>query len=353
MLRRIVVLAAGLLAAVLMLFAGWAARPAAAQDGWTDYEINLRASPNGDVIAVLPVNTPLIFEARSADSAWLLGHTPDSAYRGWVASGYLVYAEGFAAVRLPVSEEVVAAGSVPPPAPPAESAPPVEIAAPTATPLAPGIQPDGTLEFRTLIFESDHAEYYRMTYWSDGLRVNGYMGWPKGPGPYPVVVFNRGGFWDNGALKGTEIVAFVETGYVAVASQYRGNGGSEGLETFGHGDVIDTINLITLAQGLPQADPWNIGMMGYSRGGMVAYMVIKAEAESGRNRIRAAVTVAGVADLFMWVEDNPDILEILTVLVGPLEQTELYAVRSATYWPEWINVPLLLLHGGADLDGAV
>ena len=122
------------------------------------------------------------------------------------------------------------------------------------------------------------------------------------------------------------------------------------IESFGHGDVIDTINLITLVQSLPQADASRTGMMGSSRGGMVTYMVLKAESESGRNRIRCAVTVGGVADLIMWVNDNPDLLEILTVLVGPppSQAPELYQVRSATYWPGSINVPLLLLHGGND-----
>ena len=91
------------------------------------------------MIAVLPVNTGLIFEARSADSSWLLGHTQDGVYRGWVASGYLVYAEGFAAVRLPISEEVVAAGSVPPPA--AESAPAEPAADQPALPPRPAQKP--------------------------------------------------------------------------------------------------------------------------------------------------------------------------------------------------------------------
>jgi dienelactone hydrolase/uncharacterized protein YraI len=330
---------------ILALLMTMIAIPASAQgaDGWTVYELNLRASPNGDVIGTIPVNTGMIFEARNADMSWLLGHSTDGAYRGWVASDYLTYAEGFAAVRLPISDEIVAAGSAPPPAAPGESAPP----APAAD---SGVKPDGTIESTTLIYETDHSAYYRLTYWSDGLRVNGFLGYPKGPGPFPAVIYNRGGMWDSGALTGIEIAAFVETGYVAAASQYRGNGGSEGVESFGYGDVIDVINLITLVQSLPQVDAGRVGMMGGSRGGMVTYMVLKAEAESGRNRIRAAVTVGGISDLFMWVRDTPDMLEVLTVLVGPPpdQAPELYQVRSAVYWPEWIRVPLLIMHGEND-----
>jgi dienelactone hydrolase len=334
-----------ILTVILITALAWIPVSAQEPDGWTVYELNVRASPGGDVIAIIPVNTAIIFEARNADMSWLLGHTLDGSYRGWLASGYLVYADGFAAVRLPISEEVVTAGSVPPPVP--DAAEPQDQPAPDDP---PGVKPDGTIDSKTLIFETDHSEYYRMTYWSDGLRVNGFIGYPKGPGPFPVVIYNRGGMGGSGALTGTEIVAFVETGYVALASQYRGNAGSEGLESFGYGDVIDVINLITLAQALPQADPWRIGMMGGSRGGMVTYMAIKAEAESGRNRIRAAVTVGGISDLFRWVEDAPDMLDVLTVLVGPPpnQAPDLYKVRSAVYWPEWITCPLLIMHGEND-----
>jgi len=62
--------------------------------------------------------------------SWLLGHTEDGSYRGWVASLYLTYAEGFSASRLPPSDEVIpfqaaSAAAVAPAAPsaPALSAP--------------------------------------------------------------------------------------------------------------------------------------------------------------------------------------------------------------------------------------
>jgi hypothetical protein len=73
-------------ALVLSLSQGSVRVVAQGPDGWTVYEMNLRASPGGDVIGSVPVNTGMIFEARSADLSWLLGHTQDGAQRGWVAS---------------------------------------------------------------------------------------------------------------------------------------------------------------------------------------------------------------------------------------------------------------------------
>ena len=62
------------------------------------------------------------------------------------------------------------------------------------------------------------------------------------------------------------------------------------------------------------------------------------------------MTVGGVADLTMWYYDDPDIQEVLQVMVGPSPEAapEQYQVRSATYWPGSLGVPLLLLHGGGD-----
>jgi len=87
---------------------------------------------------------------------------------------------------------------------------------------------NGAIESMTLITATENSEYYTLTYWSDGLRVTGFFGRPKGEGVYPAIIYNRGGCREYGALQGWEIVPLVEAGYVAVASQYRGNAGSEG-----------------------------------------------------------------------------------------------------------------------------
>ncbi len=108
---------------------------ARAQDGGnasTSYQLNMRVGPGTTytVVTVLPAGTPLVLEARNADTSWVLGHTLDNAYRGWVASLYLSYAPGFAAVRLPLSDEIVAAPTAP------ESSPAQSPAEPSAAPQA-------------------------------------------------------------------------------------------------------------------------------------------------------------------------------------------------------------------------
>ena len=197
----------------------------------------------------------------------------------------------------------------------------------------------------------EQVQMFAITYWSEGLRVKGLLGFPKGEGPYPAVIFNRGGNRNTGALGGWELIPFVESGYVAVGSQYRGNMGGEGTEEFGGKDVNDVLNLILLLKSLPIVDPDRIGMVGMSRGGMQTCIALKLDMQDGEQDIKVAAIVSGVYDMFMWSEERPDVLsEVMIPLIGasPQEAPNLYEDRSATYWPVMINVPLLMLHGEAD-----
>lgn len=113
--------------------------PATAQgnaDGYTSYQLNLRTGPGAtyDVITILEANVGMIFEGRTEDLSWLLGHTEDGAFRGWVASLYLRYQEGFIAARLPISEEIVSYQV------PAEPEAPVDLA---SAPIEGDLPPTG------------------------------------------------------------------------------------------------------------------------------------------------------------------------------------------------------------------
>jgi dipeptidyl aminopeptidase/acylaminoacyl peptidase len=238
---------------------------------------------------------------------------------------------------------------LPTPVPPPSSVPPV-----SPTPSQPT---DGTIEHMSPIYETDHSAYYALTYWSDGLLINGFLGRPKSPGKHPAIIHNRGGYDNVGALTGIEIVPYVEAGYVAAASQYRGNGGSQGKEDFGGADVHDVTNLIPLLKSLPDVDPDRIGMFGGSRGGMMAFIALKNDTLSGHHDIKAAVTAGGITDLFMWDrERNGTLASVLWLpLIGttPAQNPEPFQERSAVYWPDLINAPILLLHGEADTEVSI
>lgn len=206
----------------------------------------------------------------------------------------------------------------------------------------------------------DSAEYSRLasvavcerlTYLSDGLRVVAILIRPASVEgkQLPLVVFAHGSTAQRGALPERILewqARLVDRGYVVIAPQYRGGGGSEGRDEFGGADVHDVLNVFPLAAGLGYVDMRNVFMHGHSRGGAMVYLALKAGAP-----LRAAAVTSGVADFAArtrftpWVRDSVD-----RVLMPDFDrrQEEHYRERSAVNWPERLTVPLLIMHGTAD-----
>lgn len=128
----------GLLGLVVLLIAAGNLYPTAAQDNqpYATYQLTMRTGPatTYDVVTYLDAGTSLVLEARDADIAWVLGTTPDGAFRGWVYAIYLTYPAGYAAARLPVSNEIVNAAAPTAPVNHPQTNTEPEAAAPAAAP---------------------------------------------------------------------------------------------------------------------------------------------------------------------------------------------------------------------------
>jgi len=192
-------------------------------------------------------------------------------------------------------------------------------------------------------------ECWAITYRSDGLDVAGYVLQPKrsdGP-PLPAIIFNRGGNRDFGRLVFIDLMDFAswaQQGFVVLASQYRGTAGSAGLDEFGGADVDDVLNLFPIARTFG-ADMGNVFMAGSSRGGMMTYLALKYGAP-----VKAAAVIGGVADLSQLAAERPEMRELFRELMPDFDQhgEELLRTRSALAFADRLNVPLLIMHGGAD-----
>ncbi len=197
---------------------------------------------------------------------------------------------------------------------------------------------------------SDKVNCYQIQYKSDGLDVVGFVLIPQSAGSkFPVLIFNRGGHRETAKISRLNALKYLyylsSEGYVVLASQYRGSDGGQGEDEFGGKDVNDVLNLIPLAKSLPFADSNKMVMLGFFRGGMMTYLAIKEGAP-----IKAAAVVGGVTDLIQWEIDRPAVgEETLQQLIKPAS-VENYKKRSAFYWPEKINVPVLIIHGEKDLN---
>ena len=200
---------------------------------------------------------------------------------------------------------------------------------------------------------STAVECRRITYLSDGLRVVGFMVRPVSVGRlYPVIVFNRGGLLDVGKINEMNLVDFYDLasqGFIVVASQYRGNDGGEGREEFGGSDVSDVLALRNLAIALPDADARNVFFYGLSRGGMMTFLALRRGAA-----VNAVAVVGAMFDLERTIEAGkqraPGIANAVLNLIPDYGSRGAAALRdrSAAHWPEQVNVPALIIHGGAD-----
>jgi dipeptidyl aminopeptidase/acylaminoacyl peptidase len=197
-----------------------------------------------------------------------------------------------------------------------------------------------------------NVNFYHITYLSDGLKVKGYMAAPKKEGKYPCIIYNRGGNLEFGKITDEGFISrglgeLSSSGYVIVASQYRGNDGGEGREEFGGKEVNDVLNLIPLLSNVKQADTSRIGMFGWSRGGMMTYLAL-----TKTSTIKAAVVGSGIADLSRLLKTRPGFDSLYGMLIPGYasNKTEILKERSVVHFASKTNktTPILILQGSSD-----
>jgi len=220
------------------------------------------------------------------------------------------------------------------------------------TPIYPRLteEIEGAITWKSDYRYIDSIEMNWITYLSDGLKVGGLMVKPKKPGKYPCIIYNRGGNRKTGQLlvmhAALTLGELANEGYVVIASNYRGNGKSEGKEEFGGKDVNDVLNLIDVLEEIESADTERIGMYGWSRGGMMTYLAL-----TKTNRIDAACVGGAQSDLTKI--DRPEMETHVYAELIPNYATnkdEELKKRSAIFWVDKFpkDVPILMLHGNSD-----
>lgn len=209
----------------------------------------------------------------------------------------------------------------------------------------------GSREWKKPFLFIDSVAVHKITYKSDDLKVNGFVVQPKKSGKYPCIIWNRGGVKEYGTinlLRASAILGKIaNAGFVVIATQYRGNGGSEGTEEYGGAEISDVLNLIDVLDELPKADTSRIGMFGGSRGGMMTYLAL-----TKTTRIKAAAVLGAPSDQHASIKDRPSLENSYLELVKDYEQNKTAELdkRSAVKWADKFpkSTPLLIMHGNAD-----
>lgn len=234
--------------------------------------------------------------------------------------------------------------------------------------------PDGSIvtqkEIGVFTWQSPfyHGPYFvhikKIIYWSDDLKINGYVAYPDvcvdlltcaSNKKFPVIIWNRGGNRSLSAITDTNVITrfawIASFGYIVLASNYRGSPESEGHDEYGGRDVNDILNLFPLAQSFKVADINRIGMMGFSRGGMMSYLILQ------RNKdIKIAILNSGLVDLAEKSTDGANMDAVFSETIpnyskGYLtDKLALLAQRSAIAWPAAISkkTKIVILYGAKD-----
>lgn len=194
---------------------------------------------------------------------------------------------------------------------------------------------------------------YRMsqfTYPSDGLTVGAYV---YGPAvvtrPLPVIVFNRGSWIRPTGFAAEMLVMahrFARAGYLVVAPHYRGSNGWAGKDELGGADLHDLLAVPEVIAKLPGADASRLYLAGESRGGAMVYMALRDGFPA-----KAAAVWGAFTDLEPLLASGPQAASGNVIWAQyESDRESLYRTRSALRFADRINVPVLIMHGGADED---
>ena len=192
-----------------------------------------------------------------------------------------------------------------------------------------------------------HLTYttYAMTYRSDDLLLTGVATIPNAAGPHPVVVLNHGFTlpvqFHSG--DGTRAMAseLSPRGFITLASDYRGLGGSEDDTRTNLGArldfAIDVLNLVASIPSLPGAQHERVGMWGHSLGCDLALRAAEVDAR---------VQPVGMwAPLSAWAEDLVDYYRLPTLA----SSQDLRHALSPGNFLDYLVGPVTIHQGEADL----
>lgn len=207
---------------------------------------------------------------------------------------------------------------------------------------------------RTLEKNKDFTRYF-ITYNSEGLQITGMMNVPSGEGQFPAVILNHG-YYDPKKLSigyGFKDAAdlFAMSGYVAVGSDYRNYGDSDGGPNsfLYNGALYDVLHLVSAVKRLPHVDPERIGMWGHSGGGGLTLKSIVVD-----NGIKAAALYASMSaddiDNYKVIKKwHPqDIKEFTGRMGSPKGNPEVFAKKSPINYLSDLKASIIIHHGERD-----
>jgi dienelactone hydrolase len=195
---------------------------------------------------------------------------------------------------------------------------------------------------------------YRITYPASELQLTGLLHVPDGPGPFPVIIANRGYIAPERYQPGMDSRVFADlmayNGFLVVAPDYRGYaGGDDGPNPFYTGYYADILHLIPLAQQLPMARPGNVGMWGHSRGASITVAALTISDQIAAAVVYAPAPADLAADYARRFTQSGGDPGTETWPFPPHENPAAYEQVSPINYLDGVNAPVMLHHGTGDV----
>jgi dipeptidyl aminopeptidase/acylaminoacyl peptidase len=136
------------------------------------------------------------------------------------------------------------------------------------------------------------------------------------------------------------IAPVAKHGFTVFASQYRTN------DEFGGADLNDILTLIGVAKNYPRVDSSKVGMIGWSRGGMMTYLALAVSGE-----IDCAVIGGAPTDMSALLVQRPEMEAFFARMIPDYSANRKNELekRSAILFADKLKTThLLIIHGALD-----
>ncbi len=189
---------------------------------------------------------------------------------------------------------------------------------------------------------------------SDGETVQGWLGLPKGRGPFPTILYTHGGPETQTVeyfMPGCQ--AWLDHGFAWLAINYRGSTGfgspfrEKIWGDIGHWEVEDIVAARKWLIEKSVADAGQILLHGWSYGGYLTLLALGKYPDIWAGGMAGTATV----DWAMEFEDLSDPMKGYSVAIfggTPAEKPEQYAASSPMTYLERVKAPVLIIQGRRD-----
>jgi dipeptidyl aminopeptidase/acylaminoacyl peptidase len=170
--------------------------------------------------------------------------------------------------------------------------------------------------------------------------------------PLSPIVFLRGGYKDFSMWRMygiySQLGRLALLGYSVIATQYAGNDGADGKDEYGGMDLEDVLVLKDVVNELPGVIPEIVGVIGASRGGLMALM-----AACRATWVSNLFLISPVTDAAALKNGRPEFAEVFMEAFGDTEKG--IEERSPVSWVHELpkGLTIEILHGDADVRVSV